>query len=89
MCIFALQKILVALITFTGVVIACMAVEISGILINLSGSFIVVLLKEKNYLVNFYVIAIMQVSFLYLTIAFKVGWSSFLTVDQNSQTLDF
>ena len=66
-----------------------MAVEISDILINLSASFTVVLLKEKHSLVNSYVIAIMQGSFLYLTIAFKVGWSSFLIVDQNSQTLDF
>ena len=58
-------------------------------LISLSLSSIVILLKEKHSLVNSEAVAIMFGCFLYLTIAFKIGRSIFFTEDQSSQTLEF
>ena len=60
----------------TLMLIACMAFELSDILISLSASSIVIILKEKHSLVNSETIAIMLGCFLYLTIVFK-GWSMF------------
>ena len=48
-----------------------------------------VLLTENHSLVNSDAIAIMLGCFLYLAIAFKVGWSSFLTVDKKFSSSEF
>ena len=64
-------------ISFTGMLAACMAFELSTILIPLIASLIVIVLKEKHTLVNTAAILIMLGCFLYLKIAFKVGWSMF------------
>ena len=62
---------LLPLTNFTGISVACMVFELANILISLSASFIVIVL------VNSEVIAIMLWCSLFLTIAFKVGWSVF------------
>ena len=63
---------LLPLTNFTGIsVVACMVFELANIMISLSASFIVI------DLVNSEVIAIMFGGSLFLTIAFKVGWSVF------------
>ena len=66
-----------------------MAFELSNILISLSTSSIVIILKQKHSLVNSEAIAIILGCSLYLAIAFKVGGSMFLTKDQDSQTSKF
>ena len=53
-----------------------MAFELSNILISLSATSTVIVLKEKHCLVNSETIAIMLGCFLYFKIAFK-GWSMF------------
>ena len=60
------------LLTFTGMAIACIDFELSNILISLSASSIVIVLKEKHSLVSSEAIAIMLGCYLYLyfTIAF-------------------
>ena len=65
------KKMLLPLTNFTGISVACMVFELANILISLSASFIVIVL------VNSEVIAIMLGCSLFLTIAFKVGWSVF------------
>ena len=54
-----------------------MAFELSSILIPLIASSVVVALKEKHSLINFEAIVTTLECFLYLTIAFKVGWPIF------------
>ena len=52
------KKLQFSFITFTGMSVACMAFELSNILISLSEFSIVILLKEKKSLVNSEAIAI-------------------------------
>ena len=66
-----------------------MSFELSNILISLSASSIVIVLKEKHSLVYSEAIAIALGCFLYLTIALKVGWSMFSDKGSNSQTSKF
>ena len=54
--------------------IACIDFELSNILISLSASSIVILLKEKHSLVSSEAIAIMLGCYLYFAIAFKIFW---------------
>lgn len=71
------KKILLPILTFTGISVSSIAFELSKIPISLSASYIVIVWKEKHSLVNSEVIEIMLGCFLYLTVAFKVGWSMF------------
>ena len=57
--------------------VACMAFELSDILISLSVYSILIALKEKYSLVNSEAIEIILQCLLYLTLAFKEGWSMF------------
>ena len=57
--------------------VACMAFELSNVIISLTASSIVILLREKHSLVNSEAIATTFGCFLYLIIAFKVAWSTF------------
>ena len=52
------KKLLLPFIAYAVILVACMAFELSNILISLSASVIVTLLKEKHSLVNYETIAI-------------------------------
>ena len=71
------KKLMLRFTAFTGISVACMDFRLSNILISLSASSLVFILKQKHSLVNFEAIAIMPEYFLYLAIAFKEGCSAF------------
>ena len=64
-----------------------MAFELSNMFISSSASSTMTVLKEKHFLVNTEVIVIMLRCFLYLKIAFKVGW--YMSSDKGSKFSNF
>ena len=64
-----------------------MAFELSNMFIFSSACSIMTVLKEKHFLVNTEVIVIMLRCFLYLKIAFKVGW--YMSSDKGSKFSNF
>ena len=70
------KKIVLSFITFTSISVVCMAFELSNALDSLNASFIVI--YEKKSILG---------CVLYLTIAFKEGWSLFS--DKGSKSSNF